>query len=91
MVDLLKRTCTCKKWELTGIPCYHAAACISIRNELGMRSTKNDIPKDATKLNKVGTIMNCTYCKAQGHNARTCDAKVINIYALVIVILCLTN
>ncbi|KAK1411785.1 hypothetical protein QVD17_32525 [Tagetes erecta] len=25
-VDLVKRTCTCRKWDLTGIPCYHVCA-----------------------------------------------------------------
>ncbi|XP_057251346.1 uncharacterized protein LOC125491532 [Beta vulgaris subsp. vulgaris] len=27
-VDLTRRVCTCRKWELTGIPCCHAVACI---------------------------------------------------------------
>ncbi|KAJ9548454.1 hypothetical protein OSB04_020997 [Centaurea solstitialis] len=27
-VDLLKKTCACRKWELTGIPCKHAVAAI---------------------------------------------------------------
>ncbi|XP_074343263.1 uncharacterized protein LOC141682465 [Apium graveolens] len=127
VVDLHNRTCTCRKWDLTGIPCYHACACIAIKNEpwemhinncyskeeymklynctldpiVGpefwqtsaepkplppnvkthagrpkkKRVTKNDIPPDATKLSKAGTIVNCHYCKARGHNARTCVAK----------------
>lgn len=28
MVDLKKKSCTCFRWELTGIPCPHAYACI---------------------------------------------------------------
>ncbi|KAH9613758.1 hypothetical protein KSS87_007755 [Heliosperma pusillum] len=27
-VDLEARTCTCRKWDLTGIPCFHAVAAI---------------------------------------------------------------
>ncbi|XP_048489808.2 uncharacterized protein LOC125491764 [Beta vulgaris subsp. vulgaris] len=27
-VDLQARSCTCKKWDLTGIPCCHAVSCI---------------------------------------------------------------
>ncbi|KAH9623671.1 hypothetical protein KSS87_000247 [Heliosperma pusillum] len=27
-VDLQEKTCTCRKWQLTGIPCCHAIACI---------------------------------------------------------------
>ena len=26
--NLLQRTCACRKWDLTGIPCCHAIACI---------------------------------------------------------------
>ncbi|XP_076924245.1 uncharacterized protein LOC143586631 [Bidens hawaiensis] len=25
-VDLVNKRCTCRKWDLTGIPCYHACA-----------------------------------------------------------------
>ncbi|KAL8132539.1 hypothetical protein AgCh_008140 [Apium graveolens] len=32
VVNLAKKSCTCRKWELTGIPCYHACACIQFRN-----------------------------------------------------------
>ncbi|KAK1419587.1 hypothetical protein QVD17_28790 [Tagetes erecta] len=27
-VDLDKRTCSCRKWEITGMPCKHVVACI---------------------------------------------------------------
>ena len=27
VVDFSKRTCTCKRWQLSGIPCHHAIAC----------------------------------------------------------------
>ncbi|XP_027150245.1 uncharacterized protein LOC113750477 [Coffea eugenioides] len=30
VVDLDKCTCTCRKWELIGLPCCHAIACISL-------------------------------------------------------------
>lgn len=29
VVDLDAKKCACKKWELSGIPCYHACACIA--------------------------------------------------------------
>ncbi|CAL9004332.1 unnamed protein product [Prunus brigantina] len=32
-VDLAKHTCTCKWWNLTGIPCGHAIACICRSHE----------------------------------------------------------
>ncbi|XP_071703951.1 uncharacterized protein [Rutidosis leptorrhynchoides] len=28
VVDLRTKTCTCQKWELTGLPCKHAVACL---------------------------------------------------------------
>ncbi|XP_045813103.1 uncharacterized protein LOC123907059 [Trifolium pratense] len=28
IVNLIQKTCTCRKWDLTGIPCCHAIACI---------------------------------------------------------------
>ncbi|XP_058725528.1 uncharacterized protein LOC131596807 [Vicia villosa] len=28
IVNLLQKTCACRKWDLTGIPCCHAIACI---------------------------------------------------------------
>ena len=33
VVNLQNRTCSCRKWELAGIPCYHACACIALRND----------------------------------------------------------
>lgn len=29
VVDLEAQKCACKKWEVSGIPCYHACACIA--------------------------------------------------------------
>jgi hypothetical protein len=28
VVNLQDRTCACRKWDLSGIPCAHAVACI---------------------------------------------------------------
>ncbi|CAH9132495.1 unnamed protein product [Cuscuta epithymum] len=32
-VNLEARTCTCRKWDLSGIPCCHAIACIFFKND----------------------------------------------------------
>ena len=29
VVDLIAKTCACKKWQLSGIPCFHAVACMN--------------------------------------------------------------
>lgn len=33
VVNLTNRTCDCRRWEVTGIPCMHAIACIRMCNE----------------------------------------------------------
>ena len=33
VVNLRDHTCTCRAWDLTGIPCVHAVACIRFKNE----------------------------------------------------------
>lgn len=32
VVDLDAKTCACRKFDLTGLPCYHACACINWKN-----------------------------------------------------------
>ncbi|KAK8941444.1 hypothetical protein KSP39_PZI010282 [Platanthera zijinensis] len=32
-VDLTLRNCSCRRWELTGIPCVHATSCLFYRRE----------------------------------------------------------
>ena len=27
-IDMGGKTCTCRKWDMSGIPCYHAVSCI---------------------------------------------------------------
>lgn len=33
VVDLKNRVCSCRKWQLNGIPCFHACACIWFKKE----------------------------------------------------------
>ncbi|KAL3376169.1 hypothetical protein AABB24_002889 [Solanum stoloniferum] len=33
IVDMKAKSCTCRRWELTGLPCPHAYACISGNSE----------------------------------------------------------
>ena len=33
VVYMEMKTCACKKWDLTGIPCQHACCCITENNE----------------------------------------------------------
>ena len=33
VVDMENRSCACRRWDLTGIPCMHACCCILENNE----------------------------------------------------------
>ncbi|GKB23654.1 mutator type transposase [Tanacetum coccineum] len=37
VVNLSNRSCTCRKWEVSGIPCKHAVACMFNMNDNGMK------------------------------------------------------
>ncbi|GJW79794.1 RNA-directed DNA polymerase, eukaryota [Tanacetum coccineum] len=43
VVNLANRSCTCRKWEVSGIPCKHAIACIFNMNDNEMQVA---LPKD---------------------------------------------
>ncbi|GJY23876.1 mutator type transposase [Tanacetum coccineum] len=36
VVNLKQRICSCRKWEVSGLPCKHAVACINNMNENGL-------------------------------------------------------
>ncbi|XP_022036681.1 uncharacterized protein LOC110939250 [Helianthus annuus] len=40
VVDLKSRTCTCRKWEITGMPCKHVVASIWNKNMYGGKGTE---------------------------------------------------
>ncbi|XP_071699927.1 uncharacterized protein [Rutidosis leptorrhynchoides] len=42
-VDLRTKTCTCRRWELTGMPCKHAVACIW---DMSLNSVEVGDPED---------------------------------------------
>ncbi|XP_030939780.1 uncharacterized protein LOC115964654 [Quercus lobata] len=39
IVDLAKGVCSCRKWDITGIPCYHAISCIFFNREQAKKYT----------------------------------------------------
>ena len=55
-MDLEKRTCTCRKWEITGIPCCHAISCIFFNREAAEKYT-NDCYKASTYKACYGPII----------------------------------
>ncbi|GJR75192.1 RNA-directed DNA polymerase, eukaryota, partial [Tanacetum coccineum] len=61
VVNLANRSCTCRKWEVFGIPCKHAVACIFNMNDNGMQvGFLEDWVHQSTRL------------VDQGHNKRSC-------------------
>ncbi|GJT44201.1 putative transposase, mutator type, MULE transposase domain protein [Tanacetum coccineum] len=88
VVDVVTRTCSCKEWELTGIPCKHAiAACwnmvapppeawVGRPKKKRKRSKHEDEPfvKDG-KLSKKGRTITCQSCINIGHNKATCKGQ----------------
>lgn len=47
VVDLARYTCSCRRWNMTGIPCGHAIACISKRHEDPVKYVHSCYKKEA--------------------------------------------
>ncbi|GJZ01213.1 retrovirus-related pol polyprotein from transposon TNT 1-94 [Tanacetum coccineum] len=83
VVNLANRSCTCRKWEVSGILCKHAVACIFNMNDNGMQVSRpgkkrkksagevTEMVKDG-KLIRKGGIVTCCKCGQKGHNKRSC-------------------
>ncbi|KAK3120751.1 hypothetical protein QOZ80_9AG0693220 [Eleusine coracana subsp. coracana] len=83
VVNLENWECTCRRWQLSGIPCMHA---IAVFNRLGRSFAGANIippPKPRTSdkprrkrsnPNKISTLVRlCSRCKQTGHNKATCE------------------
>nr|GEW07216.1 ribonuclease H-like domain-containing protein [Tanacetum cinerariifolium] len=87
VVNMSTKVYTCRRWELTGIPCKHVVAAI---NDMG----NNDMvivgkpPKKRKKsamkveemvkhgkLTRAGKTVRCLLCKQLGHNRRSCKGQ----------------
>nr|GEV15495.1 hypothetical protein [Tanacetum cinerariifolium] len=66
VVDVATMTCSCKKWELTGIPCKHVA-------DQGKHEDEPFV-KDG-KLSKKGRTITCQSCENTEHNNATCKVQ----------------
>ncbi|GKB71194.1 hypothetical protein Tco_0932606 [Tanacetum coccineum] len=65
VVDILHRICTCRKWELTGMPYWKAYK--------KKKSVGEDIPMvKYGKLSRRLKTVTCVLCHSKGHNKRSC-------------------
>ncbi|GJZ06740.1 mutator type transposase [Tanacetum coccineum] len=77
VVNLSNRSCTCRKWEVSGIPCKHAVACMFNMNDNEMEV--GDVTKMVNdgKLTRRGGTITCFKCGQKGHNKRSCKETMV--------------
>ena len=56
IVDINVRSCDCRRWQLTGIPCFHAIACSGM-----MKSVQKQWCMNAIRLKHICSHMVITY------------------------------
>ncbi|MFQ6622568.1 hypothetical protein Gotur_002166 [Gossypium turneri] len=91
VVDLVENSCSCRNWDLTGIPCMHALEWVSLSNMLPIlpltqrrppdrptkvRRKELDEPQTTKRLSKTRVDMRCIKCKRLVHNKRSCKGEV---------------
>nr|GEW17643.1 hypothetical protein [Tanacetum cinerariifolium] len=91
VVNMSERVCSCRKWELSGIPCTHAkksdvpTTIIPPKShpQIGRPPKKRkksaaELANEIMKSNKMtrsGKSVTCSLCKQVGHNQRGCKSK----------------
>ncbi|KAL4566631.1 hypothetical protein LXL04_030751 [Taraxacum kok-saghyz] len=91
VVDLNDRSCTCRNWEITGMPCKHAVAAIwdriansedssPVEEYIGRpkKKRKRGVDEDrgqTSNLSRRYVPVTCAKCGNKGHNSRTCKGQ----------------
>ncbi|KAK3206900.1 hypothetical protein Dsin_020946 [Dipteronia sinensis] len=68
VVDIDKKTCACKKWQLIGISSIHGMAAL-------LSSNRDPIDFIDNKYKKTTFLKACGKCGLEGHNRATCDKR----------------
>ncbi|XP_028057449.1 uncharacterized protein LOC114261379 [Camellia sinensis] len=87
IVDLEEKKCSCRMWDLAGIPCKHAVeigfpivAPPLYRKQPGrppkMRKKGIDEPRNPVRVSRQNRFMVCARCLQKGHNQRSCKGPV---------------
>nr|KAJ0219418.1 hypothetical protein LSAT_V11C300120670 [Lactuca sativa] len=88
-VDMGQQTCSCKRWELIGIPCAHEkSTCpttlLPPKHHVPIRRPKKKRRRSAmevedlvkgNQLSRAQKSVTCSKCNKSGHNARTCKGQ----------------
>ncbi|KAM7262355.1 hypothetical protein ACFE04_021432 [Oxalis oulophora] len=88
MVNLINRKCSCQRWCLSRVPCFHACANIfknqedpsnyvhSLLSKETCRSQRNhfrdELEKGGATMTRNGQAKTCNICNKLGHNKRSC-------------------
>ncbi|XP_071901201.1 uncharacterized protein [Coffea arabica] len=56
IVDMAAKTCSCRKWQLRGIPCGHAVAAINRRHEAPEKHVSNTYLKITPSSNEASDL-----------------------------------
>ncbi|KAL2230834.1 UNVERIFIED_CONTAM: hypothetical protein Sindi_1677800 [Sesamum indicum] len=89
-LDLDKKSCSCRKWDLNGIPCKHGCSAILCKgddpikppesrrrepDETVSKEKKNGNGKPQNRFTRVQKTVKCSKCGEEKHNARRCPLK----------------
>ncbi|KAI5405852.1 hypothetical protein KIW84_052569 [Lathyrus oleraceus] len=72
-VNLKKEACSCRKWDLSVIPCCHAISLV--RRAITQRNKMNDEPRNPNILPRRFSTITCAKCGSTRHNKRSCKGK----------------
>ncbi|GKC63178.1 multidrug resistance-associated protein 5, partial [Tanacetum coccineum] len=86
IVDEGKRTCSCRMWQLSGLPCVHGTKSMYSTilppkpRKMPGRPKKKRIKAigeggSSTRVSKVGSQGSCSNCKQHGHNKSSCKKE----------------
>ncbi|PHU20894.1 hypothetical protein BC332_12045 [Capsicum chinense] len=76
IVDIRARTCTCRSWQLRGIPCQHAVLAYQHKDQKRIeKKGKNEPKKKYGKLSRKGLEISCSKCHQIGHNRTLSKAQ----------------
>ncbi|KAK4407961.1 hypothetical protein Sango_0377100 [Sesamum angolense] len=75
-VDLGSKSCSCRKWQLSGIPWRPAKARRRESDEPTLKNKQKSKRKQVQKIKRHQTTVHCRTCGEPGHNTAKCPERV---------------